>query len=100
MFALCRPFPPHVYLLVNPKQLHPWSQQARQLTPPRGTVAHVENQGVSCWVHSHGDDTRGEGRRIKHLSDEGSLSPPCPPSVSIETRPIEANDNEYGGSTC
>jgi len=31
--------------------LRPWSQQARQLTPRRGTVAHLRNQG--CCVHIH-----------------------------------------------
>jgi len=31
--------------------LRPWSQQARQLTPRRGTVAHLGNQG--CCVHIH-----------------------------------------------
>ena len=29
----------------------PWSQQARQLTPRRGTVTHLEHQG--CCVHIH-----------------------------------------------
>jgi len=33
------------------KLLRPWSQQARQLTPQRGTVAHLGNRG-SC-VHIH-----------------------------------------------
>jgi len=31
--------------------LGPWSQQARQLTPRRGTVAHLRNRG--CGVHIH-----------------------------------------------
>jgi len=31
--------------------LRPWSQKARQLTPRRGTVAHLGNQG--CCVHIH-----------------------------------------------
>jgi len=33
------------------KMRRPWSQQARQLTPRRGTVAHLGNQG--CCVHIH-----------------------------------------------
>jgi len=33
------------------KMLRPWSQQARQLTPQCGTVAHLGNQG--CCVHIH-----------------------------------------------
>jgi len=33
------------------KMLRPWSQQVQQLTPRRGTVAHLENQG--CCVHIH-----------------------------------------------
>jgi len=31
--------------------LRPWSEQARQLTPRRETVAHLGNQG--CCVHIH-----------------------------------------------
>ena len=31
--------------------LRPWSQQARQLTPRRGTLAHLGNLG--CYVHIH-----------------------------------------------
>jgi len=31
--------------------LRPWSQQARQLTSRRGTVAHLGNPG--CCVHIH-----------------------------------------------
>jgi len=33
------------------KMLRPWSQQARQLTPRRETVAHLGNRG--CCVHIH-----------------------------------------------
>ena len=33
------------------KMRRPWSQQARQLTPRRGTVAHLGNLG--CCVHIH-----------------------------------------------
>jgi len=36
------------------RMLHPWPQQARQLTPWRGTVAHLGNRGVLC-SHSHGE---------------------------------------------
>jgi len=35
--------------LATEKMLRPWSQQARQLTPRRGTVAHLGNRG--CCVH-------------------------------------------------
>jgi len=42
--------PPFVYLATE-KILRPWSQQARQLTPRRGTVAHLGNRG--CCVHIH-----------------------------------------------
>jgi len=34
--------------------LRPWSQQARHLTPRRGTVAHLGNRGRLC-SHSHGE---------------------------------------------
>jgi len=41
----------------------PWSQQARQLTPRRGTVAHLGNRG--CCVHIHtGNLTRGIYRAL------------------------------------
>ena len=33
------------------KMLRPWSQQARQLSPRRGMVAHLGNRG--CCVHTH-----------------------------------------------
>ena len=32
--------------------LRPWSQQARQLTPRRGTIAHLGNRGCCCF-HIH-----------------------------------------------
>jgi len=40
------------------KMLRLWSQQARQLTPRRGTVAHLGSQGLLC-SHSHGKSTEG-----------------------------------------
>ena len=36
------------------EMLRPWSHQARQLTPRRGTVAHLRIQGLLC-SHSHGE---------------------------------------------
>jgi len=36
------------------KMHRPWSQQARQITPRRGTVAHRGNQKLLC-SHSHGE---------------------------------------------
>jgi len=44
---------------------HQWPQQARQLTLQRRTVALLENRASGS--HSHGDDTRGEGRHISNI---------------------------------
>jgi len=40
--------------------LRPWSQQARQLTPRRGTVAHLGNRG--CCLHIRVNLSTGEAR--------------------------------------
>ena len=50
----CSPIPDSTALTrgtTTDKMLRPWLQQARQLTPRRGTVAHLGNQG--CCVHIH-----------------------------------------------
>ena len=46
------------------KMLRPWSQQARQLTLRRGTVAHLGNQG--CCVHIHTGKFIGSRGKVAH----------------------------------
>jgi len=64
------------------KMLRPWSwsQQARQLTPRRGTVAHLRNQG--CCVHIH----TGNLLRVKY----GSISLPVVPLAATGSRARES----------
>jgi len=57
------------------KKLQPWFQQARQLTPQKGTVTQLENQVVSS--HSHGVVTRGEGRHISNIGRRPRMSSMC-----------------------
>jgi len=64
--------------MATEKMLSPWSQQARQLTPRGGTVAHLGNQGCCC-VHIHtGESIKGEyaerinNNGIKFMFSRGS----------------------------
>ena len=54
----------YVQLRATDKLPRPWSQQARQLTPRRGTVAHLGNQFFGVHIHMG-------NLWVEHLGNQG-----------------------------